>query len=105
MEGSGKMYVGLHDAEKDPCSQRRKRRYDVRPNTYPNYALMKISAYHKSRGDKVEWWTPLIASYDRVYSSKVFDFTPGKPLPAGRNDQGRDRVPGYPHKCRAARRG
>ena len=84
MEGSGKMYVGLHDAEKDPCSQRRKRRYDVRPNTYPNYALMKISAYHKSRGDKVEWWTPLIASYDRVYSSKVFDFTPENPyLPEG----------------------
>lgn len=39
---------------------------------------MKISAYHKSRGDMVEWWTPM-KQYDRVYSSKVFDFTPENP--------------------------
>lgn len=36
---------------------------------------MKISAWHKCRGDYVEWWNPLY-KYDRVYSSKVFDFTP-----------------------------
>lgn len=47
---------------------------------FPNYALMKISAYHKSQGDTVEWWNPLCnAQYDRIYSSKVFDFTPNNP--------------------------
>ncbi len=39
---------------------------------------MKIAAYHKSIGDKVEWWNPL-KKYDIVYSSKVFDFTPENP--------------------------
>ena len=44
---------------------------------------MKLSAWHKSRKDPVEWWNPL-GSYDRIYSSKVFDFTPENPyLPAG----------------------
>lgn len=42
---------------------------------FPNYALMKLSAWHKARGDSVEWWTPIM-EYDRVYSSKVFTFTP-----------------------------
>lgn len=42
---------------------------------FPNYAIMKISAWHKARGDCVEWWTPIV-EYDRVYSSKVFTFTP-----------------------------
>ena len=27
-------------------------------STYPNLALMKLSAWHKSRGDAVEWYTP-----------------------------------------------
>jgi hypothetical protein len=35
---------------------------------------MKISAWHKDRGDSVEWWNGLIY-YDRVYKAKVFDFT------------------------------
>ena len=39
---------------------------------------MKISAWHKAQGDTVEWWNPLY-HYDRVYSSKVFDFTPDNP--------------------------
>ena len=59
------MLVGLHDAEKEYLKNKH----------FPNYALMKISAWHKSRGDDVEWWNPLV-KYDRVYSSKVFDFTP-----------------------------
>jgi len=47
---------------------------------FPNLALMKIAAWHKSRGDTVEWFMPLSASeYDRVYSSKVFTFTPEYP--------------------------
>lgn len=28
---------------------------DVDGHNYPNYALMKISAWHKERGDSVEW--------------------------------------------------
>lgn len=41
---------------------------------YPNLALMKISAWHKSQGDDVEWCLP-IKYYDIVYQSKVFDET------------------------------
>lgn len=44
---------------------------------FPNLALMKLSAYHKRRGDIVCMYDPLFAAkYDRVYSSKVFTFTP-----------------------------
>lgn len=43
---------------------------------YPNYALMKISAYHKSKGDSVEWADPMFGEYDKVYMSKIFTFTP-----------------------------
>lgn len=57
------MNVGLHDSDK---------------TDFPNYALMKISAWHKAQGDNVEWWNPLL-TYDRVYSSKVFTFTPENP--------------------------
>jgi radical SAM superfamily enzyme YgiQ (UPF0313 family) len=39
---------------------------------YPNLALMKISAYHKSIGDSVEWC--LMGNYDRTYMSKIFTF-------------------------------
>lgn len=59
------MLIGLHDAEME----------HIRGKTFPNYALMKISAWHKTQGDIVEWWNPL-KQYDWVYSSKVFDFTP-----------------------------
>lgn len=44
---------------------------DVDSHNFPNLALMKISAYHKKRGDQVEWWNGL-KSYDRVYQSKIF---------------------------------
>lgn len=44
----------------------------------PNLALMRLAAYHKARGDEVEWFAPL-ARYDRVYASKVFTFTPDDP--------------------------
>lgn len=53
--------------------------HDGDPQTnFPNYALMKISAWHKAAGDSVDWWLPFI-QYDRVYSSKVFTFTPENP--------------------------
>jgi hypothetical protein len=53
------MKVGLHD-----------------DNTgFPNLAIMKLSAWHKRHGDQSELFIPL-NSYDMVYSSKVFTFTP-----------------------------
>ena len=60
--------IALHDAEKEHFKHK----------TFPNYALMKISAYHRQQGYEVEWWNPL-CKYDRIYSSKVFDFTPVDP--------------------------
>lgn len=55
---------------------------DVDSHHFPNLALMKISAYHKARGDTVEWWWGF-GEYDRVYMSKVFDdsYTPDQPEP------------------------
>lgn len=47
---------------------------DVDSHNFPNLCLMKISAYHKQRGDLVEFWNGL-KHYDRVYQSKVFDET------------------------------
>lgn len=44
-----------------------------RDNTkFPNLALMKISAYHKSIGDDVSWYEWYNGHYDKVYVSKVF---------------------------------
>lgn len=61
------MLIGLHDAERD----------HMKNKSFPNFVLMKLSAYHKARGDTVEWWNAFFnASYGAVYSSKVFDFTP-----------------------------
>lgn len=37
------MKIGLHDHES---------------KKYPNLALMKLSAFHKSSGDSVEWYEP-----------------------------------------------
>ena len=44
---------------------------DVDGHNWPSLPLMKISAYHKARGDEVEPWFP-INHYDKVYMSKVF---------------------------------
>jgi len=44
---------------------------------FPNYALMKISRYHKNKGDTVGWYTPLESpSFDKVYVSQIFSFNP-----------------------------
>ena len=47
---------------------------DVDSHNFPNLCLMKISAYHKLKGDQVEWCN-LFKHYDRVYMSRVFDDT------------------------------
>ena len=44
---------------------------DVDSHRWPNLCLMKLSAYHKARGDAVEWWSPK-GHYDLVYKSRVF---------------------------------
>lgn len=48
---------------------------DVDEHNFPNLALMKLSAWHKAKGDTVDWYMG-IERYDRVYMSKVFAFTP-----------------------------
>ncbi len=46
--------------------------YDV-DSKIPNLALMKLSTYHRSRGDHVELYRPLAnGSYSKIYASKVF---------------------------------
>lgn len=42
---------------------------------FPNFALMRLSAYMKSTGHLVEW-ADQFEWYDRIYASKVFTFTP-----------------------------
>lgn len=57
---------------------------DVDGHHYPNLPLMKISAWHKAKGDTVRWYEPLdgmIEKYDKVYLSKVFSFTPDYDYP------------------------
>lgn len=49
---------------------------DVDGHNYPNLPLMKLSAWHKERGDEVEWASPLFGEYDRVYMTKVFSMSP-----------------------------
>ena len=52
---------------------------DVDGHNYPNIPLMKLSAWHKQNGDRVEWYSPwsgITQEYDKVYMSKVFSFTP-----------------------------
>lgn len=60
--GAGPMRIGL---------------VDVDGKNFPNLALMKISAWHKAKGDRVEWYEPMFSGhFDKVYLSKVFSFTP-----------------------------
>lgn len=56
---------------------------DVDGHNFPNLALMRISAYHKARGDTVEWWWSDFIHYDIVYMSKIFSdaYSPDLPEP------------------------
>lgn len=50
---------------------------DCDGHNYPNLPLMKLSAWHKAKGDHVEWYSPLLSGHmDKVYISKVFSFSP-----------------------------
>ncbi len=54
--------------------------YDV-DSKIPNLALMKLARHHNERGDDVEEYLPLMAStYDKIYASKIFDYTDGTML-------------------------
>lgn len=57
---------------------------DVDGHNYPNLPLMKLSAWHKKQGDRVQWYNAfdgLIEEYDKIYMSKVFSFTSDYPHP------------------------
>lgn len=45
---------------------------DVDGHNFPNLCLMKLSAWHKEKGDEVEFAIPLM-QYDRIYMARVFD--------------------------------
>lgn len=49
--------------------------YDV-DSKIPNLAIMKLSAYWKNRGAKVEPYMPLFKSYyDKIFASTIFNFS------------------------------
>lgn len=65
------MRIGLIDID----SHGKKKKYGAA--AYPNLALCKIAAYHKSKGDEVFWYDPMFSGHcDKVYISKIFNFTP-----------------------------
>lgn len=69
------MKIAIHDADKA---------FTRTADKFPNYALMKISAYWKAQGAEVVWWEDVDPRkrdmLDKVYSSKVFEFTPEDPF-------------------------
>lgn len=48
---------------------------DVDSHNFPNIPIMKLSAYYNSKGINVEMYDQL-KTYDLVYVSKIFSFTP-----------------------------
>lgn len=55
---------------------------DVDGTSFPNIALGKIARFHALQGDNVEWVDPMFGGgYDKVYMSKVFNFTPDYDYP------------------------
>lgn len=55
---------------------------DVDGHNFPNFALMRLSAWHKAHGDNVEWADAMFGGgYDRVYKSKIFTFSPDDNTP------------------------
>lgn len=54
---------------------------DVDGHRFPNLALMRISAWHKTQGDTVEWWWSGLIHYDVIYMSKVFSDAYSQDMP------------------------
>lgn len=55
---------------------------DVDNTSFPNIALGKIARFHAQQGDVVEWVDPMFGEdFDKVYMSKVFNFTPDYDYP------------------------
>src|ERR1700745_3567891 len=48
---------------------------DTDSHNFPNLPLIKLSAYHKRRGDTVDWANGF-EHYDCIYRRKIFTFTP-----------------------------
>lgn len=63
------MRIGLIDVD---CHAGKKKRGAT---VYPNLALCKIAAYHKAKGDVVEWAIPMLVHYDIIYKSKIFNIS------------------------------
>lgn len=63
------MRIGLVDVD----GHAKKKKWGA--TIYPNLALCKIAGWHKQQGDTVEWAIPFF-HYDRLYMSKVFNFSP-----------------------------
>jgi hypothetical protein len=62
--------------------------YDV-DSKIPNLALMKLARFHRERGDSVDWFSPLwSATFDKVYASKIFDYSDGSLLDPGQMEIG-----------------
>jgi len=57
---------------------------DIDGHNFPNLVLMKLSSYHKGRGDSVEF-VNYFEKYDIVYKSKVFTFTERDKYPVQAN--------------------
>lgn len=57
---------------------------DVDSHNFPNYALMKISTYHKNKGDNVFWYDMHSKiKPDKIYASKIFNFSKDIEFPKG----------------------
>jgi hypothetical protein len=63
------MKIGLVDVD----GHAKKKKWGA--TIYPNLSLCKIARWHKQQGDVVEWSFPF-EHYDRIYMSKVFNFSP-----------------------------
>ena len=63
------MKIGLVDVD----GHAKKKKWGA--TIYPNIALCKIARWHRNNGDEVEWALGY-EHYDRIYMSKVFNFTP-----------------------------
>ena len=64
------MKVGLIDVD----GHAKKKKWGA--TIYPNLALCKISAFHRNKGDTVEWYDGMFGGeYDKVYMAKVFTFS------------------------------